>query len=283
MRVTKRCLGICLFVSIILIVLSNVVLAETGTIIASSVRIREDATTSSEVISVAKKDEEVEVIGEKNGWYQVKFENITGYISADYVKTNYTAESQSQEPTQEPEEPVQEPESKPEEPQTPQEPVQNETKPEINSTINLEKEISIKKLPNFSSTVISNIARGTEVTVIDNLNNWMKITDGNVTGWTLIENNNANVTPNSVEPTNPSTTDVPTEPTTPDNNISSSIKKGIVSTDNARVRKTPNGEILEVVDINDEVEILGEEGDWYKVNIKEYKGCYISKSLIKVQ
>ena len=59
---------------------------------------------------------------------------------------------------------------------------------------------------------------------------------------------------------------------------------GTVVGDNLRVRKEENttSEIIDLLDENDKVEILGESGDWYKVKANDKVG-YVKKEFIKVQ
>jgi len=57
--------------------------------------------------------------------------------------------------------------------------------------------------------------------------------------------------------------------------------KGKSTASSVRIRRTPSteAEVLDVLAENDEVEILADEGDWYKVSAKGVIG-YVSKSLI---
>lgn len=59
---------------------------------------------------------------------------------------------------------------------------------------------------------------------------------------------------------------------------------GTVLTSDLRLRKEGNAssEIMELLDENDQVEILGEDGDWYKVKAKGKVG-FVSKQYIKVK
>ncbi|MBQ3408074.1 MAG: C40 family peptidase [Clostridia bacterium] len=59
---------------------------------------------------------------------------------------------------------------------------------------------------------------------------------------------------------------------------------GTVVGDNLRVRKEENvaSEVIDLLDENDKVEILGENGDWYKVKVNGKVG-YVNKQYIKVQ
>lgn len=68
----------------------NSVFATTGKVTGNIVRIREKADVKSPEVSVATKNETVEIIGEEGNWYKVNFEKVTGYISKDYVEANYS-------------------------------------------------------------------------------------------------------------------------------------------------------------------------------------------------
>ena len=90
--------------------------------------------------------------------------------------------------------------------------------------------------------------------------------------------NQANNVSNEIE-NKPSTNTVEV-PNTSTTNVG---KKGVINVDTAKVRETPNGNVIGLVDLNDSVEILSEEGDWYKANIDEYKNCYIAKRLVTIK
>ena len=59
---------------------------------------------------------------------------------------------------------------------------------------------------------------------------------------------------------------------------------GTVVGSNLRVRKeeSTTSEIIELLDENDKVEVLGESGEWYKIKVNNKVG-YVSKQFIKVQ
>ena len=183
----------------------------------------------------------------------------------------------------------------------------------------LENEASLRRKPDFSSKVVGTIKKGKNVQILSELNKWIKITDGTNEGWVVkqsvvtIENeivnevdnsisnnqvendieNTLNTTENKVEnqTVNSVTNEINnTKPVTNENlnNTSSSTssnvgKTGVVNVDTARVREEPDGKMVGLVDLNDKVEILAEEGDWYKVNVDEYKNCYISKKLVTIK
>ena len=91
--------------------------------------------------------------------------------------------------------------------------------------------------------------------------------------------NDTNTT-NSVENTSNTTVSSNTTTSKP---ISNTGKVGVVNVETAKVREKPEGKMVGLVDLNDKVEILAEEGEWYKVNIDEYKNCYIAKRLVTIK
>ena len=66
-------------------------------------------------------------------------------------------------------------------------------------------------------------------------------------------------------------------------NISLAANTGIINVDVANLRKTADAEstILEQISLNQEVEILGEEGDWYQIKYNQITG-YVNKELVTV-
>lgn len=176
---------------------------------------------------------------------------------------------------------------------------------ESEKEFDLEFDASLRIKPYFSSKIIGIIKNGTHVQVLNELNKWVKITDGINEGWVIKQNvvtieNETPVEPdvpveseNSVENnvTNEIENEVINETNTNSNEVTndndsttSNVGKiGVVNVDTARVREEPNGAMVGLVDLNDKVEILAEEGDWYKVNVDEYTNCYIAKRLVTVK
>jgi len=277
----KRVVKTMLSMGIILVLLSSSVLAVTGKVTGNTVRIREKASSNSAEVSAATKDEVVEILGEEGDWYHVKFENVTGYMSKDYVDTDYTPSSTdtvTSEPTNEVT-PEPEPEKKPEPevtepaPTTEPEPVTTigATSNIENQTVTLEQDVNLRYLPIFSSRTHHIATSGATYTVKESLNHWVKLVNETNSGWVL-KNALGEIETTPVETT-------PTENTGTQTPVAEG-KKGKVNVDSARIRKTPNGEVLDSVSQGTEVTILGEEGDWYQISTGKYESCYIAKRLI---
>ncbi len=180
-------------------------------------------------------------------------------------------------------------------------PISNESQTGIISNENTEMEkvkfitnsdTNLRLLPSVLSEVNMVVPMNKEVTKIAQINNWIKVTDGSFEGWVLStklsdiqeqQPDSTSVTPKTEENSNKQTTtkqlDSQTEPvaSTPTN------KKGVVNVETANVREKANSksEIIGLLDYNEQVDILLEEGDWYKINSKEVTG-YISKKLINI-
>lgn len=58
-----------------------------ATVTTESLRVRESATTESDILSTLNKDEELVVVEELDGWLKVDLGDYQGYISKDYVTT----------------------------------------------------------------------------------------------------------------------------------------------------------------------------------------------------
>ena len=62
---------------------------KTGTVTASSsLNVRSSASTNSSIIGSLKSKATVEILQTLNGWYKIKYNNTTGYVSSQYIKIN---------------------------------------------------------------------------------------------------------------------------------------------------------------------------------------------------
>ena len=256
MNVIKKVFFIALMIWMLFLVISN---ANVGTINTDAVRIRREPTTSSDVIVIANKNEEVEIIEKANEWYKVKYGIYTGYVRNDLLNvventvTNSNAEQNV------------------------------ETKPEVentgntNNNANVEAQeiqyvvkdtTNVKILPSISSSSITSIEKGTNINIVTRMNNWVCIELNSKTGWipsVYIEEK---------------TQEQPSEAVSNTNN-SQTTKTGYISVSLARIRVEPNTscEVLTTMSRNKSVEIIEELDGWYKIKLDNNFG-YISKSLV---
>lgn len=164
----------------------------------------------------------------------------------------------------------------------------------------LQSETKVYILPLINVSSIGNIEKGKKVNVTENINGWSYITSDTISGWVrsdkLVEikneNNNPKVETKVEETTNKesnenSNTEKNTNETTKkeetkkEEKANASSKVGYVSVGTANLRKETNtsSQVVANLSLNDKVEILGEENNWYKVKVNGKQG-YIAKSLI---
>lgn len=315
----KKIILPCIIIFITLTI-ANISLAETATVSATAVRIRESASTSANIITNVYQDDEVEILEENGEWYKVKVGEKVGFAKAEFFKKKKT-EKPSNTTTQNTVSNENKPQNTTTQNQTetnpnavPNEPVSHDTQQEITvgQTITLPSTTKIRLIPNLSTTAKTEIAQGTSVTIEANLGNWYKITNQTVSGWATKQKLTVISTPTTpeqpAEPTQPVVPEPePTQNTTPAQNTvpeqpveppkepekptepekkpaepTSSNRTAVVIVETARVRKgaSKNAGILDVLDEDDVVTITGEEGDFYKITSRIGSG-YISKSLVK--
>ena len=257
MNVIKKVFFIALMIWMLFWVISN---ANVGTINTDAVRIRREPTTNSDVIVIAYKNEEVEIIEKSNEWYKVKYGIYTGYVRNDLlnVAEDTTTISNDEQVV----------ENKPE--------VENTGNTKNNANVEVQEiqyivkdTTNVKILPSISSSNITNIEKGTTITIIKRMNNWVCIELNSKTGWIpsiYIEEK----TQEQQSQNNSST-----------NTSLQVIKTGYINVSSARVRVEPNTscEVLTTMTRNKSVEIIEELDGWYKIKLDNNFG-YISKSLV---
>ena len=60
--------------------------ADTGKVTVETAKLREKASTDSQVLDLVSKDEKVDILSEDNNWYKVKYKTTTGYIRKDLIQ-----------------------------------------------------------------------------------------------------------------------------------------------------------------------------------------------------
>ena len=312
MNIIKK---ISLITIILICILIGKSFAKTGTITASAVRIRSEMNTQSNIITNIYEDDEVEILEENGEWYKIKYGESTGYVKKEFIKisntestntvnnnnnnnnTNSALENNSNTNTNPQTSNIKEENSQLNSQDSSSENANNKSNIVTTNTV-----VTIKINPNLMSTTVAQFEQGKELTKVYELNKWIKVTDGSVSGWltkakiTEInnkeENNNPKEPENKVEdkienkieePKETTNTTNTTNASSTTNRESSSNKKGTVNVETANVRQSASTDssIIGFLDYGDTVTIILEEGDWYKV-IGEDASGYVSKRLITV-
>ena len=260
--------------------------AVTGTVTTETLNLRSQPTTDSSIIELLSEFDELEILGEENGWYKVKHNDNEGYVSAEYVKKEETA-------------------SEPE-PQTPEtnnsEPIDQNENGNGNvtqQTVTLAKDTSIKILPLINSQQLGTINAGTTVNVISQTNKWIFVETEQITGWiaknTIVTEQNTGEgqqteTPKTSENETQETEQNEEESQTQEeNNQEQNVNENNYETPTTKyvnassiyVRSQPStsSDILTSLIKNTDVIVTGESGDWYKVKYGDFSG-YIYKELL---
>jgi len=267
---------------IFLMILGMVCYAATGTVKTGgqALRMREKASTSSEILEQIETGTKVEILEKNNGWYKIRYNEKTGYAYAEYI-------------------------------------VENE-ETEVNESVEINGKINVYIMPLITSSVINTIDNGENVQIQKQLNDWAYITNGTVTGWVRVYVLNGGQIQEEVtgenetqieqvpekQPENEEIVEKPKteeqkpeekpeeeKPTIDVSNVTdkpteteereASIKKGYIKVDSATLRKeaTTKSEVVTYLLKGTGVTILAETENWYKVQYYEYTG-YMAKSLI---
>ena len=125
---------------------------ETKTVYTTeNLKVRAQPNNSAEVLGTLKKGTKVETYGLKDGWYEIKYEGKTGYISA-----KYTTET---------------------DPSTPQ------PSPSPVLTVYTKEDLRVRAKPDNTSTILGVLKKGTAVETLDEINGWYLIKYNNQDGY----------------------------------------------------------------------------------------------------
>ena len=284
----------------------------------SNVRIRENANEDSQIIGYLTNGQEVEIIGETDGWYQIKSNDVKGYIKFDYIK------------------------------------VLSDTNIVTGTVVNISTTLSVRETSDVLGKELAKLTNGTKLIVIGEEDSWYKIKYENLVGYvykdyvkvnkenTQIENNFESVQERTISTTKGTVTGVNTslnvrsgastsasiigtlkngakvEITGESGNwykINYSGKVGYVSKDYVKKGTTPQSQpkpeekpqtetkvtgtvtgitttlnirsgastsasIIGTLKNGAKVDITGESGNWYKINYNGRVG-YVSKDYVK--
>ena len=202
---------------------------ETKTVYTTeNLKVRAQPNTSAEVLGTLKKGTKVETYGLKDGWYEIKYEGKTGYISA-----KYTTETDPSTPT-----PTPTPETK---------------------TVYTTENLKVRAQPNTSAEVLGTLKKGTKVETYGLKDGWYEIKYEGKTGYISAKY----------------TTE--TDPSTPQPSPSPVLT--VYTTEDLRVRAKPDNTstVLGVLKKGTAVETLEETNGWYLIKYNNQDG-YISKA-----
>ena len=222
---------------------------ETGTITATSLRVRSAANTTSTILGNLKQGEKVTVLGKANGWAKITYNGKEGYVSLEFVKLEGK--------------PVEEPAEKPAE-----KPPENiVTGTQETGTITATS-LRVRSAANTTSTILGNLKQGEKVTVLGKANGWAKITYNGKEGYVSLEFVQISTTSNANDGNKEQVTE----------------ERGIVNTSLLNVRQGPSTSTSVVAHLKsgESVLVLAKENGWAKVRVNGVEG-YVSLQFLKLK
>ena len=301
---SKKEIIVGIILAVLIILVSNKSMATTATVNTDTLKLRKEASTDSDVLSLLNLGEKLEVIEKDGDWYKVKVNNKTGYVSKDYIKvseeisnnnveeenvdnTNQTTNTQTPTETTVIEEQ--------------QEETNNQNTSYINKELKIIKDTNCYILPLINSNILTNLKKDSKVTIKSEVNGWIYVETEELTGWILTssvdianldtQSNNEQV--NSQEPKveesnktekteEQNTQTTTTETKTEEPKVTPVTEKTMyVNTASIYMRKGAgtNYEVVDSLILNSSVIVTGEINDWYQVKVSGKTG-YIAKRLL---
>jgi probable enterotoxin B len=270
---------------------SNKAIAKTGIVynVETGLIIRDTPSKDAKTLDSLLNGASVEVLGEEGNYYKVKYKDITGYVTKSYLKVDgevpKTEETKTETKTEEKKEETKtetKTEEKKEETQ-PETKVENTTATNTTNTTTtgttttetkitssfkakLLAKANVYVLPLVNTSKLGEIEKGKEVTVISKTGNWCYIQSESISGWIFTSRVEKVDTP--VENKEEKKTEEKKE------EQKNSNKKMYVAFEYCNVREGATTDSAKVTSANHnaEVEILGKEGEWYKVNVNGKTG-----------
>lgn len=201
----------------------------TGTITADVLNIRSNHNTSSSIIGKINYNTKVSILDISNGWYKIKYNNTTGWISGEYVKLASNSNT-----------------------------VQSSKNGMVTATA-----LNVRSAGNTNSRIIGSLSKNAKVQIISTSNGWHKIKYNNTTGFVSGEYiNTSSTNSNSGNGTNNNNSNSSTDSTVKSTGIVNADALNVRSSGNT------SSKIVGTLYKNSKVEILSTSNGWHKIKFK---------------
>ena len=245
--------------------------ANTGTINVDVANLRREANAESTILEQITLNQEVEILGEEGDWYQVTYNQITGYVSKELVTVNSNPE-----PTEENNQ-VNENSTQDNNQMETNTTEENATSTENTEEITLgEYKISedtrLKLIPSINATDVIELKADETVTVTEIMNGWACVETQTTKGWLRKDKLKKD------EPVVENQEEVQEEQQPAEN---TPIKTQYINSSTVNVRQEANtsSTIVATASLNTEVQVYSEQGGWSRVKVNNMEG-YIATSLL---
>lgn len=257
--------------------------ANTGTINVNVANLRREANAESTVLEQITLNQEVEILGEEGDWYQVTYNQITGYVSKELVTVNSNPEpteenNQVENSTQDNNqvETNTTEQNTTEENTTADENAENtENTEEITlGEYKISEDTRLKLIPSINATDVIELKADETVTVTEIMNGWACVETQTTKGWLRKDKLKKD------EPVEANQEEVQEEQEQqPAENTP--IKTQYINSATVNVRQEANtsSTIVTTASLNTEVQVYSEQGGWSRVKVNNAEG-YIATSLL---
>ena len=192
--VMKKIIKSILIIAVI-ILLNTKVYATTGKITSDNVRVRKEANTDSEILTLVSIGEEIEVLETAEEWTKVKYSEFTGYIRNDMIEVQQSEESNENAENNNSTENVENKENteNTENEENKEDVAKKEEILKKDVSYSVPQKIDLKIVPSINSSVIANISENSNFYVKEIINKWCYVESGTSCGWTLKSKIEANL------------------------------------------------------------------------------------------
>lgn len=312
---------IALIIVLGLLLMKVPVFAATGKSTAEDVRVRASASTESEIIELLAINDTVQILGEEGDWYKVTFNGKTGYVSKAFINADGNVTNNNQNNENQNNQTANENDQKNEQQNVQNNNDSKNEKNETNvvdnnktavtsKSVKIAEDSKIYILPVMTSETMGDVKKDEDVKLIGVAGLWAYIKTENVTGWVSV-NKLSNVSEeNTSESDNQQQENVENKnDENKDNNTQESAdnaqnndnanndqtnqsqttmydeaKTMYVKADaiNIRTQSNTNSDVVDGLAINTQVKVVGEENDWFKVEVNGVSG-FVRKDLLSTQ
>lgn len=209
---------------------------ENGTVNASSVNVRDGASTSSDKLYSLSKGASVDVTGIKGDWYRVHTSKGTGYVLSKYVTIVVSSNSSSGSDST------------------------GESLKEMSAKGTITGGgVNVRKSASTSSTALYKLSSGDSVSVTGKQGDWYRVKTGEGTGFVLGKYVSVDSSSSS---------------SSSDYTVKDADGLAVITGSTVNVRKTPSKDaaMLYQLDKGNEVTITGTSGDWYRIKTSKGEG-----------
>ena len=234
----------------------------TGKVNVETANLRETADEESRILVQLSINDDVEILGESGNWYQVKSNNVTGYVRKDLLTVEDSQKEQKTEETNTVQKEQTTTETNTEE--------NHESQDQSASRI-VKEDSKLKIVPTINATDIIEVKKDEEVTVIEEINGWVCIEKETAKGWIRADKL---MTKEEKEAQEQAAKEAEKQAQT--------VQKTMyIAETRVNLRKEPNqeSESLAKLTLNTQVDVYSEENGWSRVKVNGTEG-YILSSLL---